>query len=101
VEDGPPPVVYNEVPWTPSPPDARTTLVHLDRTTGRLATEFTPPENVVTRRVGIEELPGYAPDPSPKPLLDEKADPVALKRVRAPETAPAPTPRADGAPATP
>ncbi|GAA5532495.1 transglycosylase domain-containing protein [Deinococcus aluminii] len=84
------PVVYSETGWTPGAADPRTTVINVDRTTGRLATEFTPPENVVPRRVAIEDLPGYAPDPSPQPLRDEQPDPQAIKAVRAPGTAPAP-----------
>jgi len=99
-QDAPPPVVYREVSWTPSTPDPRTTVVNLDRTTGRLATEFTPPENVVPRRVAIEDLPGYAPDPNPRPLRDEKPDPQALKAIRAPRTTPAPGTRVPQAPDT-
>ncbi|MDL2344194.1 hypothetical protein QOL99_08515 [Deinococcus sp. MIMF12] len=40
------------------------------------------------RRVSITDLPGYAPDPSPAPLRDEKADPQAIKAIRTPDTAP-------------
>ncbi|SMB92573.1 Membrane carboxypeptidase (penicillin-binding protein) [Deinococcus hopiensis KR-140] len=98
VQDDPAPTVYNEVAWSPSAPDPRTALVPVDRTTGRLATEFTPPENVVMRRVDIEALPGYSPDPNPAPLKDEQPDPQALKAVRAPGTAPAPTPKDDTSP---
>ncbi|GAA5512241.1 penicillin-binding protein 4 [Deinococcus carri] len=89
-EDAPAPVVYREVNWAPGGADPRTTVINLDRTTGRLATEFTPPENVVPRRVAIEDLPGYAPDPDPQPLRDEQPDPQAIKAIRSPGTAPAP-----------
>ncbi|WP_034384401.1 transglycosylase domain-containing protein [Deinococcus sp. YIM 77859] len=89
-EDGPSPVVYRETAWTPEPSDPRTTVVSLDRATGRLATEFTPPENIVRRRVAIEDLPGYAPDPNPAPLRDEQPDPQALRAIRTPGTGPAP-----------
>lgn len=89
-EDGPPPVVYRETSWRPGTPDPRTTVIYLDRTTGRLATEFTPPENIVPRRVAIEELPAYAPDPNPVPLRDERPDPKALQTIRSPKTALAP-----------
>ena len=82
--------VYQETTWTPGPADPRTQLVSLDRTTGRLATEFTPPENIVQRRIAIEDLPAYAPDPNPQPLLDQQPDPQALKAIRTPSTAPAP-----------
>ncbi|WP_194165236.1 transglycosylase domain-containing protein [Deinococcus terrestris] len=87
-EDAPPPVVYRETGWTPGTPDPRTTVINVDRTTGRMATEFTPPERVVPRRVAITDLPGYAPDPSPAPLSDEKPDPQAIKAIRTPDTAP-------------
>lgn len=53
------------------PLDPGTVKVMLDRRSGRLATEFTPPEFVVERRVRVEELPGYAPDKSPQPLPEE------------------------------
>ncbi|MEW6420247.1 MAG: transglycosylase domain-containing protein [Deinococcota bacterium] len=88
--DGTSQPVYQETPWTPGPPDPRTQLVSLDRTTGRLATEFTPPENVVQRRIATEDLPAYAPDPNPQPLRDQQPDPQAIKAIRTPGTAPAP-----------
>ncbi|GBF05009.1 peptidoglycan glycosyltransferase [Deinococcus aerius] len=97
-EDAPPPVVYREANWTPGPADPRTTVVSLDRTTGRLATEFTPPENIVPRRIALEDLPAYAPDPNPAPLPDEKPDPQAVKAIRAPSTAPAPNAKGDETP---
>ncbi|EYB67731.1 peptidoglycan glycosyltransferase [Deinococcus phoenicis] len=97
-EDAPAPVVYREVNWAPGAADPRTTVISLDRTTGRLATEFTPPENVVSRRVAIEDLPGYAPDPDPQPLRDEQPDPQAIKAIRAPGTAPAPGAKDGGTP---
>lgn len=62
--------------------DPRTVVVNLDKNTGRIATEFTPPANVVQRRVDIDQLPGYAPDSNPTPLRDEQADPAAVKLVR-------------------
>ncbi|WP_019585853.1 transglycosylase domain-containing protein [Deinococcus apachensis] len=97
-EDAAPPVVYREADWTPGQADPRTTVVSLDRTTGRLATEFTPPENIVPRRIAIEDLPAYAPDPDPAPLSDEKPDPQAVKAIRAPSTAPAPNSKGEDAP---
>lgn len=97
-EDAPQAVVYREANWTPGPADPRTTVVSLDRTTGRLATEFTPPENIVPRRIAVEDLPGYAPDPDPEPLSDEKPNPQAVKAIRAPGTAPAPNPKGENAP---
>ncbi|RJF73327.1 penicillin-binding protein [Deinococcus cavernae] len=62
--------------------DPRTVVIDIDKTTGKIATEFTPPANVVQRRVDIEQLPGYAPDSNPQPLRDEQADPDAVKLVR-------------------
>jgi penicillin-binding protein 1A len=97
-EDAPTTTVYREIGWTPGTPDPRTTVVNLDRNTGRLATEFTPPENVVSRRVAIEDLPGYAPDPDPQPLRDEQPDPQALKAIRTPDTTPTPGVQENAAP---
>ncbi|MBZ9712785.1 transglycosylase domain-containing protein [Deinococcus multiflagellatus] len=82
-EDAPPPVQYRETGYAPTE-DPNTVLVSLDRVTNRLATEFTPPENIVQRRVEIEALPAYAPDPAPQPLKDETPDPAALKATRTP-----------------
>lgn len=62
--------------------DPRTVVVNLDKNTGKIATEFTPPANVVQRRVDIDQLPGYAADPNPSPLRDETPDPQAVKLVR-------------------
>lgn len=81
-ENAPPPVQYTESRYTSAYNDPRTVLIDVDRTTNRQATEFTPPENIVQRRVYIEQLPAYAPDDSPAPLTDEKADPAAVKAVR-------------------
>jgi membrane peptidoglycan carboxypeptidase len=96
--DAPAPVQYRESGYAPGGSDPRTVMVSLDRVTNRLATEFTPPENIVERRVEIESLPAYAPDPSPTPLKDESPDPDALKAARsqggAPQTTPAPDPEA-------
>lgn len=52
---------YREVDWYPSDPSS-TELVGLDRRTGRLATEFTPPEQVIMRRINTADLPSYSPD---------------------------------------
>lgn len=60
-------------------PDSGSAVVYLDKTTGRLATEFTPPENIVPRRVGGDDLSGYASLGS-APLPDEVADPAAIKK---------------------
>ena len=104
--DAPPPVQYRESDYASGGSDPRTVMVSLDRVTNRLATEFTPPENIVERRVEIEALPAYAPDPSPTPLKDESPNPDALKAARsqggAPQTAPAARPDpASPPPATP
>ncbi len=56
--------------------DSDTMLVTLDRRTNRLATEFTPPEDVVQRRVNAEDLPAYAPDPTPQALTDDPPTPT-------------------------
>ncbi|BBN95328.1 peptidoglycan glycosyltransferase [Deinococcus grandis] len=79
--DAPPPTLYRETTYRPGN-DPDSLLVSLDRTTNRLATEFTPPQNIVQRRVQLEDLPGYAPDESPAPLQDEQADPEAVKAAR-------------------
>ena len=73
---------YAETTFDPGTQDANTVVVDLDRTTGRIATEFTPPENVVQRRVDIRQLPGYAPAADPAPLPDQQPDPAALKQVK-------------------
>ncbi|MGM9321401.1 transglycosylase domain-containing protein [Deinococcus aquaticus] len=100
--DAPAPVQYSETGLATGS-DPRTAMVSLDRVTNRLATEFTPPENIVQRRIEIEALPAYAPDPSPAPLKDEKADPDALKAAGSQGGAPASIPPAttpDTAPAS-
>ncbi|MDP9763778.1 transglycosylase domain-containing protein [Deinococcus enclensis] len=89
----PPPVQYRESRYAQGASDPSTVIIGLDRTTNRMATEFTPPENVVKRRVQISELPAYAPDPKPAPLTDQRPDPAAVKAVRNQGTAtPAPKP---------
>ncbi|WP_291426389.1 transglycosylase domain-containing protein [Deinococcus sp.] len=91
---------YRETPFEASTSnDPDTVVVSLDRTTGKIATEFTPPSDIVRRRVSIEELPGYAPDQNPAPLKNEQADPSAVKLVRSQAATPAPTaaPSADPA----
>ncbi len=80
-DNAPPPVQYTESGYTAAYNDPRTVLINVDRTTNQQATEFTPPENVVRRRVYIEQLPAYAPDSSPVPLTDQKADPAAVRSV--------------------
>jgi len=60
---------YREV--SAPPLDTSTVMVNVDARTGRLATEFTPPEHVAQRRVRLEELPGYAPEANPTPLTDD------------------------------
>ncbi|ANC72725.1 transglycosylase domain-containing protein [Deinococcus radiodurans] len=73
---------YSETTFDPGTQDANTVVVDIDRATGRIATEFTPPENVVQRRVEIRQLPGYAPAANPAPLTDQQPDPAALKQVK-------------------
>lgn len=76
--------------------DPNTVVVSLDRTTGRIATEFTPPDNVILRRVEIEQLPGYAPEANPAPLEDQAPDPAAVKLVRAAAPSAVPNSAGDG-----
>ena len=83
---------YREASAPPSDPG--TLVVSLDRRTHRLATEFTPPEDVVRRRARLDELPGYAPDPYPAPLPDE---PLAAP----PQTPPAERSAPNGIPLAP
>lgn len=85
---------YRETNFEPATSnDPNTVVVSLDRNTGKIATEFTPPANIIQRRVEIMDLPGYAPDANPAPLPDETADPAAVKLVRSPQAStPAPTP---------
>ena len=78
----PPPVVYQEAPYSAGASDPNMLIISLDRTTNRLATEFTPPQNIVRRRVRISDLPAYAPDANPRPLQDEAPDPAAVKAVQ-------------------
>ncbi|MEF2278011.1 transglycosylase domain-containing protein [Deinococcus sp. YIM 134068] len=87
--DAPVATPYREANWRPAQ-NPETTVINVDRTTGRLATEFTPPERIERRRVYLEELPAYAPDPNPQPLRDEKPDPAALKVVKAQKGTPKP-----------
>ncbi len=91
--------VYRETTFAAGSEDPRTKLVSIDRTTGLIATEFTPPQNIVQRRVEIEQLPGYAPDANPAPLRDETPDPDALKLVRTQASTPAPPAGTQTAPA--
>lgn len=78
----PRPVIYKEAAFSPNERDPSTKLINIDKRTGRIATEFTPPENVAQRRVYIEQLPGYAPEKSPSPLKDEEPNAEAVKLVR-------------------
>lgn len=71
-----------EVNFNAGGDDPRTIMINIDKTTRRMATEFTLPENVVQRRVSINKLPGYAPDKSPKPLKNESPDPKAVRLIR-------------------
>ena len=93
--DAPVPTQYRETSYTGPSSDPLTVVISVDRTTNRLATEFTPPENIVSRRVFVEQLPAYAPDPNPAPLKDEAPDPQAVKVAAGQGTAP------DTAPKTP
>ena len=81
---------YRETSFDPGISDPATVVVEIDRATGRLATEFTPPENVVQRRVEIAQLPGYAPPANPAPLPDETPDPEAVKQVQPTQARPVP-----------
>ncbi|WP_425148502.1 transglycosylase domain-containing protein [Deinococcus sp.] len=76
----PPPPQYSEASLPPADTGGR--LVNLDSQTGRLATEFTPPDRVVQRRVSVMELPGFAPDPNPAPLQEQTPDPATLKALQ-------------------
>ncbi|WP_407540548.1 transglycosylase domain-containing protein [Deinococcus radiomollis] len=58
-------------------------VVTLDRLTLKMATEFTPPDRVIQRRISPTELPAFAPDPNPQPLTEQKADPAAVKQQAA------------------
>lgn len=78
----PQPPKYQEVRYSAPVSDPRTVMIEIDRDTGLMATEFTPPEQIVRRQVYIEQLPGYAPDPNPTPLKDETPDPAAVKAAR-------------------
>ena len=84
-------------------PDASTTVIYVDKNTGRLATEFTSPDDIAPRRVYTSQLGNYAPDSSVNPLPDESADPAAVKAFNQPggslpDTTPAP---GNSAPASP
>ncbi|MFC4454358.1 transglycosylase domain-containing protein [Deinococcus sonorensis] len=68
---------YREASLPGAIPD--TVLINLDQRTSRIATEFTPPDQIVQRRVPVEQLPAFAPDPNPQPLQEQKPDPAALK----------------------
>lgn len=78
-----------EVPTAPQyreaalPSGGGNQLVSLDRLTLKLATEFTPPERVIVRRVSALELPAFAPDSTPQPLSEEVPDPEAVKNLKA------------------
>ncbi|PYE55881.1 transglycosylase domain-containing protein [Deinococcus yavapaiensis] len=78
--------------------DGNTVRVALDRRNGRLATEFTPPEAIVERRVRLEDLPGYAPPANPTPLPEETPAPNATKK---PSTPASNRPNTDAVPQAP
>ncbi len=61
-------------------PDSGTTIIYVDKATGKMATEFTKPDNIVQRRIYASELAAYAPDDTISPLKDETADPGAVKK---------------------
>ena len=80
IEQTPPLPQYSEASAPPT--DDSGVVVSLDRLTLKLATEFTPPERVVQRRVNLEDLPGFAPDASPAPLPSQTPDPAAVKAIQ-------------------
>ena len=74
---------HQEATFLPDPDQVKGMIsVYLDRTTEKIATEFTPPEQVVQRQIRADDLPSYAPDTHPKPLLDEAPDADAVELVR-------------------
>ncbi|WP_241191143.1 transglycosylase domain-containing protein [Deinococcus psychrotolerans] len=68
---------YQEVGLGSSDPS--TTVIYVDITTGRLATEFTKPANIAPRRIYTSQIASYASDGDVTPLPDETADPAAVK----------------------
>lgn len=62
--------------------DPELMTVYLDRRSGRIATEFTPPDQVIQRQIRPDDLPGYAPEEHPQPLPEETPDPAAVQLVR-------------------
>ncbi|WP_420594819.1 transglycosylase domain-containing protein [Deinococcus sp.] len=73
--------------------DPSTTIIYVDKQTGRQATEFTDPANIVKRRVYQSQLESYTPATDAQPLPDEPADPAAVKRANQPGSGlPAPLP---------
>ncbi|ULH14812.1 penicillin-binding protein [Deinococcus sp. KNUC1210] len=70
---------YSEA--TLPPADSSGVVVNLDSQTQKLATEFTPPGRIVQRRVSLQELPSFAPDPNPQPLKEQTADPATVKAM--------------------
>ncbi|MDV6373563.1 transglycosylase domain-containing protein [Deinococcus arenicola] len=97
----PPPIKYAEAQYAAPYNDPRTVMIDVDRTSNQQATEFTPPENIVQRRVYIEQLPAYAPALSPAPLTDQKPDPAAVKAVKPQSGVPQTTPSEEARPGTP
>ncbi|MFC6590801.1 transglycosylase domain-containing protein [Deinococcus lacus] len=88
---------YAEVNWTPGDPGL-TSMVGLDKRTGKLATEFTPPEFVIMRRINNDDLASFAPDTIPAALPDQTPDPSALDTVQVETPAPAQAPAASPTP---
>ena len=65
-------------------PDPATTVIYVDKNTGRLATEFTAPDDIAPRRIYSSQLPNYAPSNNVTPLPDEAPDPAAVKKFNQP-----------------
>ncbi len=64
--------------------DPATTIIYVDKNTGRLATEFTSPDDIAPRRVYRSQLQDYAPSDNLTPLPDQTADPAAVKAFNQP-----------------
>lgn len=72
--DAPPPTVYREATWQPTE-DPRTTVINVDRTTGRLATEFTPPTASSSAGCTSRSCPPTPPTPTPSPCATRNPTP--------------------------